>query len=190
MLIASPMHQKLASIRARAMRAEKDADALRFAAEVSPYSPQHKLKLAQPFTCIRLTRFSFVHHVFNFSLLVPTRPVHASRTSVELTPTHPHPLPRHLDVVDARVQVENRARARRPCDQEEVKALRARAESAEASLSNAQTALQQKALELVKVQKTLSQSQARVEELQRDAADKAEEARRVFLRQVRCPCTV
>ena len=92
--------------------------------------------------------------------------------------------------MDARVQVENRARARRPSDQEEVKALRARAESAEASLSNAQSALQQKALELVKVQKTLSQSQARVEELQRDAADKAEEARRVFLRQVRCPFTV
>lgn len=84
------------------------------------------------------------------------------------------------------MQVEHRARARRSSDQEEIKALRARAESAEAALSNAQTALQQKALELVKVQKTLRQSQARVEELQREAADKAEEARRVYLRQVGC----
>jgi len=39
----------------------------------------------------------------------------------------------------------------------------------------------------VKAQKLLGQTQDKVKELQRDAADKAEEARRVFLRQVFAP---
>ena len=88
----------------------------------------------------------------------------------------------------ALVQVEQRARVRRPTDQEEIAALRSRAESAEAKLSDAHNSLQQRTLELVKAQKTLSQTKARADELQREAADKAEETRRVYLRQV-CSCT-
>lgn len=89
--------------------------------------------------------------------------------------------------MDALVQVEQRARGRRPTDQDEIAALRSRAESAEAKLSDAQNSLQQRTLELVKAQKTLSQLKARADELQREAADKAEETRRVYLRQV-CSC--